>query len=90
MKTLDQLKTGAYYWVIPTLDPDIVEKWETEPQPARYVGNGKWQSLNIEGSSDWPMRFIGGEIKAEAFDRNKYQREYMREKRAKEKEGKKV
>lgn len=57
-----RLKVGSFYWVIPVLDVDSSEEWEDCAQPARYVGDDKWHCLNIEGVSDWPMRWVGSEI----------------------------
>lgn len=57
-----ELKIGAFYWVQPALDPDTESEWEVGIQPARYAGNDKWNSLGVEGESDWPMKYIGDEI----------------------------
>lgn len=66
MKTDDccgqELEIGAFYWVVPTLDPDTDAEWEAKEQPARYAGGGKWNALGIEGDSDWPMRWVGNKI----------------------------
>lgn len=56
------LEIGAFYWVIPVLDPDTDEEWEHGEQPARYAGAGKWNCLNIDGANDWPMRYVGPRI----------------------------
>ena len=48
--------------MMPVLDPDTENDWERGMQPARYAGDDKWHCLNIEGVSDWPMRFVGNEI----------------------------
>jgi len=66
----EDLIPGHFYWVIPVLDPDADEEWESELQPARFIGSDGqggwlWHCLNIEGASNWPMRFIGDEIKAQ-------------------------
>ena len=61
------LKVGAFYWVKPVLDPDREEEWELDYQPARYAGKNAagediWHCLNLDGVSNWPMRWIGTEI----------------------------
>lgn len=63
----DELKVGAFYWVTPVLDVDTDEAWEHGMQPARFAGKREdgvllWHCLNVDGLSDWPMRFIGTEI----------------------------
>lgn len=68
------LRVGAFYWVLPVMDPDTPAGmgWMDEEQPARFAGRnakGKllWHVLALEGdeahdASSWPMRFIGDEI----------------------------
>ncbi|WP_342152294.1 hypothetical protein [Methylorubrum sp. SB2] len=58
----DNLKVGAFYWVLPVLDPDTEETWWNDCMPARYAGNGQWWYLDHEGVSDWPVRWVGPEI----------------------------
>lgn len=58
---------GRFYWVQPAFDPDTEAEWEAEMQPARFAGkdaNGNllWNCLAVDGVSQWPMRWIGGEI----------------------------
>ena len=58
---------GRFYWVMLATDPDTNEIWEQREQPARFSrylddGTPLWHCLNIEGESDWPMRWIGAEI----------------------------
>ena len=67
MKDRTELIVGHFYWVMPDSDLDGNEEWEHDVQPARFAGlnekgNQLWHCLNLEGSSDWPMRFIGNEI----------------------------
>lgn len=57
---MDNLKTGAFYWV-KVNDPDS-EGWELDKIPARYAGNGMWNYFGIEDESDWPPCWIGEEI----------------------------
>lgn len=57
------LNAGSFYWVLPVLDPDADNEWENKLQPGRYEGNGRWTYLGVEGSSDWPARMVGDEIK---------------------------
>jgi hypothetical protein len=61
------LVSGAFYWVIPAYCPvfEPVEEWYNLPQPARYDGNGHWDSLmHVDGecSPDWPIVQIGKRI----------------------------
>lgn len=63
----EKLIVGRFYWVVPAFDPDTDAEWESEMQPARYAGkdaNGNllWNCLGVDGVSDWPMRWIGGEV----------------------------
>ena len=67
--TETDLIIGKFYWVQPALDPGTDAEWEAEIQPARFAGKNSesallWNYLAIEGDSDWPMRWIGGEIEA--------------------------
>lgn len=59
---MDELKEGSFYWVRITLDPDA-EDWENDYMPARYAGNERWQFIGVEDASDWPVVWIGEEIK---------------------------
>jgi hypothetical protein len=53
-----RLRAGAFYWVIPTFNPDA-ELWVNERMPARFVGyvDGAltWNFLGKDGVSDWPV-----------------------------------
>lgn len=65
----DDLIVGRFYWVFPVLDPDAQDEWETEIQPARFNGTNAdgellWHCIGIDGSSNWPMRWIGDEVEA--------------------------
>lgn len=64
------LKIGAFYWVLIVLDPDSDSPWENEPMPARYAGRGEgcdlWNFIGQEGTSDWPVRWIGEQIQVAA------------------------
>ena len=55
---LQNLQVGAFYWVAIANDPDAVEDWEHELQPARYAGEGQWNMLGVDGTTDWPMRLV--------------------------------
>lgn len=65
------LIVGKFYWVIPVLDPDANEEWEHHIQPARFAGykdsKPLWHMLNVEGSIDWPMRFVDGPIMCDFY-----------------------
>ena len=63
---LSNLEVGAFYWVLIVLDVDFDEgdEWANEAQPARYAGDGRWNYLAVEGSSDWPVRWIGPKLVA--------------------------
>lgn len=64
----DDLIVGAFYWVMPANDPDLVEAWEFYTQPARFHGRDavtgelRWQYIGVEGPSTWSARFIGPRI----------------------------
>jgi len=58
----NKVKVNKFYWVLPTPDPDV-QDWENELQPAFYAGDGFWFCLNEEGKSNYPMAYIGSEIK---------------------------
>ena len=67
MTKKSELVSGAFYWVVPTLDPDTDEEWELEKQPARFIDHEgecgeRWHCLNIDGPSEWPMRWVGPRI----------------------------
>ncbi len=58
---------GRFYWTIPANDPDTDEEWEHDQQPARFAryredGTPLWHCLNVQGESEWPMRWVGPEI----------------------------
>ena len=58
---------GAFYWVVPALDPDADFAWERCTQPARFVGfdaEGRemWNWLGIEGVATWPAIWIGPQL----------------------------
>lgn len=55
---LKDLQVGAFYWVAIANDPDAEEEWEHDLQPARYAGEGKWNMLGVDGTTDWPMRLV--------------------------------
>lgn len=70
-----QLIPGAFYWVIPEVDPDAEDRdlyepgqeWHDEIQPARFNGwnaNGEmlWNFLGFDGSSDWSVPWVGEAI----------------------------
>lgn len=54
-------EVGQYYWVLIVLDPDA-EDWENEPMPARYAGDGMWFTINGNGETNWPVRWVGEKI----------------------------
>lgn len=62
------LMPGRFYWAMPVLDPDTDDAWGHDAQPVRFSryreGDGAplWHRLNIEGESEWPMRWVGPEI----------------------------
>ena len=60
---IDKLTVGSFYWIQIALDPDADNEWENQAMPARYEGSGKWTYLGQEGVSDWPVRWIGNEIR---------------------------
>lgn len=65
--TKTDLIPGRFYWVQPAMDPDTDEEWERHEQPARFSryredGTPLWNCLNVEGDSEWPMRWVGPEI----------------------------
>ncbi|QGH44356.1 hypothetical protein [Pseudomonas veronii] len=55
-----QLIPGRFYWVIP-LHVGALESWESEPQPAKFVGGDGWQLIGLEGDI-WPARWVGEQI----------------------------
>lgn len=59
---LEDVDKGSFYWVKIANDPDV-DEWESKPMPARYCGANKWQFIGVEGESDWPVIWIGEEIK---------------------------
>lgn len=68
----NELIVGRFYWVIPVLDPDTREEWEDGLQPARYAGKNAdghclWNYIGIDGCTNWPVRWIGEEISAQAM-----------------------
>lgn len=61
---------GRFYWVKIAYDPDTNNKWENEDQPARFSHKNKdgiliWNYLNINDNNEWPVIWIGNEIKKE-------------------------
>lgn len=63
MREFEGLTVGSFYWVIPVNDPDALESWEMEAQPARLRGYSEcgeplWSYINGEGD-DWPVRWVG-------------------------------
>jgi hypothetical protein len=67
MEDVQDLVVGRFYWVMPVIDTDSDAEWESELQPARFAGRNAdgqplWNCLAIDGVSDWPMRWVGGEI----------------------------
>lgn len=54
---MSDLTVGQWYWVKPTLDPDVKhgEEWMNDWQPARYAGGSTWSCCGIEIPSDWPV-----------------------------------
>lgn len=65
----NELVVGSFYWVIPVLDTEAEAEWENELQPARYAGRNAegeqlWHCIGIDGSTNWPMRWIGERIDA--------------------------
>lgn len=64
MTSQDELIAGSFYWAIPAWDCDAEEKWEMDWQPARYLGNDKWQWINSR-DDDWPAAFVGRELECE-------------------------
>lgn len=61
---LKDLEIGVFYWVLWVLDPDDKEEWERDLQPARYAGEGRWNALGIEGTTDWPVRAVVSKLEA--------------------------
>lgn len=70
-----QLIPGAFYWVIPEIDPDADDRdqwqpgqeWQDEMQPARFngwnaAGEMLWSFMGFDGSSNWPVLWVGEEI----------------------------
>jgi len=66
---------GAFYWVIPEINPDAEDRdlcdpgqaWQDEIQPARFNGwnaEGEmlWNFMGFDGSSNWPVLWIGEAI----------------------------
>lgn len=66
MADFTNLKIGSFYWVQIAFDPDTNLEWENQEMPARYEGNGLWIFLNQEGVSNWPVKWVGDEIKAKS------------------------
>jgi hypothetical protein len=69
MADIEDYVVGKFYWVMPMFDVDGDEEWECEMQPARFAGRNAegqplWNCLAIDGVSDWPMRWVGGEVDA--------------------------
>ena len=75
MREHKQLIVGAFYWVIPEVDPDAEDRdrcdagqeWQDEIQPARFdgwndAGEMLWNFRGFDGSSDWPVLWVGEEI----------------------------
>lgn len=61
--TKENLIEGAWYWVIPTLDPDCEDQpWMNDWQVARYAGKGYWNCAGIDEPTDWPMKAIGDQV----------------------------
>src|SRR5262245_50608973 len=63
-----ELRYGAFYWVLPVFDPDGDDEWGNKEQPARYGGTNDagqqlWNYIGVDGYSDWPVRWIGEEIR---------------------------
>lgn len=61
------LIAGRFYWAMPVLDPDTDEEWERHEQPVRFSryredSTPLWHCLNVQGESEWPMRWVGSEI----------------------------
>lgn len=70
-----KLIPGAFYWVIPEVDPDAEDRdlwqpgleWQDEIQPARFngwnaAGQMLWSFMGFDGSSDWPVVWVGEAI----------------------------
>mgnify|MGYP001545622770 CR=1 FL=1 len=70
-----QLIVGSFYWVIPEVDPDGAnrddwepgQEWQNEIQPAGFngwnaAGEMLWNFLGGDGSSIWPVLWVGEEI----------------------------
>lgn len=59
------LTIGKFYWVRITLDPDVADgdEWQNDTMPARYAGNDLWYTMGHDGVDDWPVVWIGDEIK---------------------------
>lgn len=75
MASNKQLVVGAFYWVIPEVDPDAEDRdmcdssqeWQDEMQPARFngwnvAGEMLWNFIGFDGSSNWPVLRIGEAI----------------------------
>ncbi|MDG0022727.1 hypothetical protein [Trinickia sp. Y13] len=75
MREDKQLIVGAFYWVIREVDPESAcrdewepgQEWLDEIQPARFNGwsaSGEmlWNFMGFDGSSNWPVLWIGEEI----------------------------
>lgn len=67
------LIVGAFYWAMPTLDPDNRECWEYFCQPMRFHGKNEdgnlmWHCIAFADPSDWPMRWIGPRIESPLGD----------------------
>lgn len=62
MRAERKLIVGAFYWVIP--GPGLGIDWQHEIQPARFngwnaAGEMLWNFLGFDGSSSWPVLWIG-------------------------------
>lgn len=75
MRAEKHLIPGAFYWVIPEVDLDAEDRdlcepgneWQDEMQPARFngwntAGEMLWNFLGFDGSSNWPVLWIGKAI----------------------------
>lgn len=56
------LRIGAFYWMLPAPTPGAGSEQESQPQPARYEGDGRWTCLGLEGVTDGPAIWVGPEI----------------------------
>ena len=55
----EDLVPGRYYWACPLFDVDDDRPYEEQTQavPARFMGNGKWEWVGVEGD-DWPYNGV--------------------------------